>query len=84
MGLSMGINGGPSMARLNIAERRSFVGTQTMRVSGSMCMVANFNDARDAGSKEEREEPMRAFLEMLNSSQQRLHDYTDQCQLDAI
>lgn len=47
-------------------------------------MVADFNDARDAGSDEEPEESARAFLEMLNSSQQPLHDYTDQCQLDAI
>ena len=52
--------------------------------TGIDVMVADFNDARDAGSYEEPEESARAFLEMLNSSQQPLHDYTDQRQLDAI
>lgn len=36
--------------------------------------VADFNDARDVGSEEEPEESVRVFLELLNSSQQPLHD----------
>ena len=73
------LHGEPECSREEVVRRRT-----DNNGTGIVDIVADFNDAREEGSEEEPEESARAFLEMLNSSQQPLHDHTNQCQLDAI
>ena len=69
----------PERSREEVVRRRT-----DDNVTGIADMVADFNDAREEGTEEEPEESARAYLEMLNSSQQPVHEYTTQCQLDTI
>ena len=67
-------HGEPECSREEVVRRRT-----DDNGTGIADMVADFNDAREEGSEEEPEESARAYLEMLNSSQQPLHEYTIQC-----
>ena len=73
------LHGEPEHSREEVVHRRT-----DNNGTGIVDMVADFNDAREEGSEEEPEESASAYVEMLNSSQQPLHDHTNQCQLDAI
>ena len=66
------LHGEPECSREEAVRRRT-----DNNGTGIVDIIADFNDAREEGSEEEPEESARAFLEMLNSSQQPLHDYTN-------